>query len=211
MQLLDDLRREHERIDAVIGAMRTWADRLTLGQAPLADRDAFVTFFSLYVGEFHHEREEELLFPALTRQADLPSSRGPIAVLFEDHRRMADLLVAIASTSDPALLRALATEYSHALWLHIDVESSILFPESEHQLRRNGVRELRSRATSPAEEEAAGLGDCLIARYPPMEPDIIRGDGCVMCHAYGDTCRGLEREWWNEWEWDAMSEQVAAT
>lgn len=31
MQILDDLRREHDRIDAVLGALRTWADRLRDG------------------------------------------------------------------------------------------------------------------------------------------------------------------------------------
>ena len=211
MQLLDDLRREHDRIDAVLGALRTWADRLRDGKAPLADRDAFVTFFSVYAGAFHHEREEEVLFPALTRDADLPSGRGPIAVLLDDHRRMETLLRGIAGSSDPSAMAALAMAYSHALWMHIDVENSVFFPESEHQLRRNGVRELQSRPATAAEADAASTGEALIARYPPMEPDAIRGEGCVMCHAYGDTCRGLEREWWNEWEWDEISERVAAS
>lgn len=211
MQLLDDLRHEHERIDAVLGSLRTWAHRHACGEAPLSDRDSFVTFFSVYAGTFHHEREEEVLLPALSRDAGLASERGPIAVILGDHRRMGEVLERIGKSTDPAELRGLCVEYSHALWLHIDMENSVLFPESEHQLRRNGVYELESRPTTPAEQSAASLGDALIARYPPMTPDAIRGDGCVMCHAYGDTCRGLEREWWNEWEWDEMTEHVAAS
>jgi hemerythrin-like domain-containing protein len=211
MQLLDDLRREHERIDTVLGALRTWADRFAAGEAPLSDRDAFMTFFSIYAGSFHHEREEVLLLPALARSAELPSDRGPIAVILQDHRDMAKLLREIATTDDPIALQDLTLRYSHALWQHIDVENSILFPESEDRLRRNGVRELDARAMTSDEHAAAAVGDTLIARYPPMEPDVTRGDGCVMCHAYGDTCRGLEREWWNEWEWEEMSEHVAAS
>ena len=211
MQLLDDLRTEHDRIDAVLGALRTWADRHANGEAPLWDREAFVTFFSVYAGAFHHEREEELLFPALVRDAALPAQQGPIAVLLADHRRMEELLQTIARTDDPAALQTLAVEYSHALWMHIDVENSVLFPEGEHQLRRNGVQAIDSRVPTAAEEDAASLGNTLIARYPPIQPDAIRGDGCVMCHAYGDSCRGLEREWWNEWDWDEMSERVAAS
>jgi hemerythrin-like domain-containing protein len=211
MQLLDDLRREHERIDAVVGALRTWALRLRSGQASIDDRQSFLTFFTLYAGTWHHEREEELLFPALGSEAALPVERGPVAVLLEDHRRMAAILRRLADSGEPEAIHQAAVEYSHALWLHIDVENSVLFPESEHQLRRNGVRELASRSATSAENDAASLGDTLIARHPPMQPDIVRGDGCVMCHAYGDGCRGLEREWWNEWEWEEMSEHVAAS
>jgi hemerythrin-like domain-containing protein len=211
MQLLDDLRAEHERIDAVLGSMRTWAGRLVRGEAPLIHRDSFVTFFSVYAGTFHHEREEELLFPALAGEAGLPADRGPLAVLLDDHHRMAELLRQIAGSADPAALDALATAYSHALWLHIDAENSVLFPESERQLRRSGVHELPSRPPDSREAAAAALGDALVALYSPMTPDAIRGDGCVMCHAYGDSCRGLEREWWNEWEWDELSEHVAAS
>lgn len=31
---------------------------------------------------------------------------------------------------------------------------------------------------------------------------------CVMCPAYGVNCRGLELEWWNEWEWDEFEERM---
>jgi len=37
----------------------------------------------------------------------------------------------------------------------------------------------------------------------PLEDDaLVRGDGCFMCRAYGETCNGLEAEWWTELEWD---------
>lgn len=211
MQLLDDLQREHIRIERVLGAFRTWADRLVAGQAPIGELDSFLAFFQLYAGAFHHEREEEILFPALTGEAQLPGGRGPLAVLLEDHERMAKILERMRATIDSAALCALVRDYSHALWAHIDVENSVLFPESENQLRRNGVLELTGRGESDAERELAALGDTLAERYPPQPPDAIRGDGCVMCHAYGDSCRGLEREWWNDWEWEEMAEHVAAS
>jgi len=211
MQLLDDLQREHERIERVLGAFRTWADRFVSGQAPHGDLDSFLAFFQLYAGAFHHEREEEILFPALTGEAQLPGDRGPLAVLLDDHARMAELLVAMRAASDPAAICTLVRDYSHALWAHIDVENSVLFPESENQLRRNGILELTGRGETDSERELGHLGDLLAERYPPAYPDAIRGDGCVMCHAYGDGCRGLEREWWNEWEWEEMAEHVAAS
>lgn len=211
MQLLDDLQREHERIERVLGSFRTWAVRFLSGEVPLDDRALFLDFFELYAGAFHHEREEEILVPALVGEAQLPGDRGPLGVLHDDHARMAAMLVQIRATADAQRLHDLVRDYSHALWAHIDMENSVLFPESENQLRRNGVHELTGRRETSAELVLAGIGDALIERYPPITPDSIRGDGCVMCHAYGDTCRGLEREWWNEWEWEEMAEHVAAS
>jgi hemerythrin-like domain-containing protein len=211
MQLLEDLQIEHERIERVLGALRTFADRLLRGEAPLADLERFATFFRVYAGAFHHEREEEILFPALGSSAALPLDRGPVAVLLDDHHQMARTLERLWAATDPAEIEKLAIRYSHALWQHIDVENMIFFPECESQLRRNGVPELEGRRATQEEVAAALVGDSLAAAYPPMEPDAIRGDGCVMCHAYGETCRGLEREWWNEWAWEELDGHVAAS
>jgi len=211
MLLIDALRGEHERIDAAVGALRTWASRHRAGEAPLSDLAAFLFFFETYAGAFHHEREEQVLFPSLTHEAQIPGDRGPLAVLLDDHERMAAMLARMKTTNDREQLHAIAVEYSHALWSHIDVENSVLFEEAERQLRRAGVRELPARDLTAGEDTAASVGDALIARYPPMQPDNVRGEGCVVCHAYGTTCRGLEREWWNEWEWEEMSEHVAAS
>jgi hemerythrin-like domain-containing protein len=211
MELFDDLRHEHERIDAVLGALASWAERLVRGEAPLSDRDRFLRFLTVYAGAFHHEREEAILFPALNREADLPLDRGPILVLLEDHERMGAILRRLGSTEDPTTLHSLATAYTHALWQHIDIENSVFFPESEAQLRRAGVRAMGGRETSEEEREAMRIGEELVARYPSIRSEAIRGDGCVMCHAYGDTCSGMEREWWNAWEWEELAEHVAAS
>ena len=31
---------------------------------------------------------------------------------------------------------------------------------------------------------------------------LTRGDGCFMCRAHGETCDGLEAEWWTDTEWE---------
>jgi hypothetical protein len=99
---------------------------------------------------------------------------------------------------EPAALR-----YTEELWHHIDAENSVLFPESAQRLRRHAVAELPTREPTAAEEAARTAGEALVAAYPPVpEPDVLRGDGCVVCPAYERSCRGLEREWWNEWEWE---------
>ena len=47
---------------------------------------------------------------------------------------------------------------------------------------------------------------------PPLDDVTIpRGDGCVCCPAFTGACRGLEQEWWNEWEWEELENHVAAS
>lgn len=195
MQFLDELRAEHETIERVALSL------LTFARQPRHSEDivAFVHFFRTYAGGWHHEREEQLLFPALEHEASLPADRGPIAVLLDDHATMSLLLDHLGSPG-------VAVRYAQKLLQHIDAENSVLFPESELRLPRAGVHEIASREPSDGELAAFALANDLTRRYPPVnDPSIVRGDGCALCHAYGDTCRGLEREWWNEWEWESLT------
>ena len=217
MQLIDDLRAEHDLIEQVAGSLRTYVDRRARGEGDLRDGERFMRFFRLFAGDFHHAKEEDTLFPALREKADLPE-RGPIAVLTAEHRRMAGVLDALgALIGEPVLdagaakkLNALAIEYAHGLWHHIDAENSVLFPESEGRLLKKGVRELPSREMTAAERAARADGEALMLRYPPSpDPTIVRGEGCVSCRAFADSCRGLEREWWNEWEWEEFEDHLS--
>ena len=58
--------------------------------------------------------------------------------------------------------------------------------------------DLRPDAEETAAREAM---EGLLAKHPPLEIlDLIRGEGCVSCEAYGEGCEGMEREWWTELE-----------
>ena len=209
MKLLDELRREHDLIERVLGSLRTYAAR---HDAPSEDGLALLDFLGTYA-RWHHEREEGVLFPALVGEAMIPSDRGPLAVIHDDHEALAVQLAAMrAALADRSEFERLAASYARMLWAHIDVENSVLFPESEEQLRRNGVRELASPELPTEIAGAAAAGEALTLRYPPTDdPDAIRGEGCVVCSAYGTTCRGLEREWWNDWQWEELEDHVAAS
>jgi len=214
MQLIDELRAEHDVIDQVAGAFLTYAATSARAR-PSSDGSAFLRFFRVYAGQFHHAREEDTLFVALRDRAGLPADRGPIATMAADHARMAGLLDAAAAgleggDASEAGFRESATAYVHALWHHIDAENSVLFPECGPRLRRNGVMELPSRPMAPDEHDAMSAGQALVARYPASaHPDVMRGDGCIMCPAFAVTCRGLELEWWNEWEWDEFEDRMS--
>lgn len=217
MRLLDELAAEHELIDAVVGSLRTYVAARVAGAADGTDGPRFMRFLQLYAGHFHHAREEDTLFVALKDRAELPED-GPIAVLRNDHRVTAGLLERIApllarqtlSAGEAAELNALAVQYSRVLWHHIDAENSVLFPESEARLRKQGVLELPSRAMTPEESAAMTDGRALVSEYPPqMDKVIVRGDGCVCCPALVDNCPGLERAWWSPAEWDELEDHLA--
>ncbi|MGZ6142846.1 MAG: hemerythrin domain-containing protein [Myxococcales bacterium] len=199
MQLLEQLRAEHVLIERLVGSLRTFASSPS---PDAADAAAFLRFFRLYAGRFHHAREEDVLFPALVA-TEVPGDRGPLKVLLDAHRAMALLLEAM----EPAITAELAERYGRALLHHIDAENSVLFPESE--IRMRGRPELPSRAPDAEEGAARAEGERLLKKYPPSEfAGILRGEGCVACGAYGETCDGIEREWWSELEWEDALERM---
>jgi hemerythrin-like domain-containing protein len=219
MKLIDDLRQEHELIEQVLGSFRAFVTARLAGQGEPADGPRFMTFFRRYAGDFHHDKEEAVLFETLARRAELPADRGPLAALAGEHRRMGSLLDAmvdlvgspLAGAGEHEHLEALAVDYSRSLWRHMDAENSVLFPEGQERLRRFHVQELHSRPMTPEENSARETGLVLVAQYPPqLDPEVHRGDGCVVCPCYGTTCDGLEAEWWTDLEWDDMWERMSS-
>ena len=216
MGLIDQLRAEHDLIEDVAGALRSFARaRLRVEGSP-ADGAEFLRFFRLYAGAFHHEREEGVLFVALQRELELPGDRGPLAALTADHRELAGLLDQLeASIADEPAARgafhAAALEYSERLWRHIDAENSVLLPEAAARLARRGpAAALPMLEMTREQREARAAGERLLASHPPVPERVLRGDGCVACPAYGRNCDGLEREWWNSWEWEEFEDHLAS-
>jgi hemerythrin-like domain-containing protein len=217
MKLIEDLQKEHELIEQVVGSLRTFVTAHLAGQGDPADGARFLTFFRLFAGDFHHDKEETVLFRALSEKAELPADHGPLAALAGEHRRMGGLLDAmevllgapLQELEERQRLQALAVDYSHALWRHIDAENSVLFPEGQQRLRRFHVLELPSRPMTGEEASAREAGLALVALYPPLfDPEVHRGDGCIACPSYGTTCEGLEHEWWTDLEWEDMRERM---
>jgi hemerythrin-like domain-containing protein len=211
MKLIDTFQDEHALIDQVLGSFRTYVEGLVAGTADPDDGKRFAAFFTEFAGHFHHDREERVLFEALVTDAELPRDRGPVHALLREHAEMEEWLRELTpflqqrpqSEDDRFRLRALATRYSRALWRHIDAENSVLYPEGAERLGRCGIRQLPDRPMKEAEATAREDGSVLLVRYRPMEDDALaRGDGCFMCRAHGETCGGLEAEWWTELEWE---------
>lgn len=202
MRLLDELSDEHRLVDRVAGSLIRFSECAAAGETSTRDVADFVRFFRVFVAGFHHEREEETLFSALVERAEVPADRGPLPAIAADHRTAAALVDELERVSaDPERAAVVARRLAHHLWEHVDKEDSVLLPESADRLRRNGVVRLAGREPTADEDDARRLGGLLSERFPPLDdPEIVRGDGCIACSAFGHTCGGIEKEWWNTWE-----------
>jgi hemerythrin-like domain-containing protein len=202
LQLIEELVEEHRLVDSVAGALFRCAEGAAAGAGAPEDVADFVQFFRIFVTGYHHQREEAFLFRALAEHAEVPADRGPLLAIAADHEAAAALVdeleaAAVSGKETSGVARSLARH----LWEHVDKENSVLLPESEHRLLRHGVNRLRGRPPNAEEETARALGERLCERFPPMEdPKMVRGDGCVACSAFTETCHGIEMEWWNRWD-----------
>ncbi len=202
MRLLDEFAEEHQLVDRASGSLVRFAEQALRSATTPQDVVDFVRFLRVYVGGYHHEREEQVLFPALVDRAEVPADRGPLPVMLADHRESSNLVDQLeAAAADPVAAAGVARRLAHHLWEHADKEDSVLLPESRQRLIRGGVVDLEGRPPTPEEEAARELGEQLTVRFPPLDDhEAIRGDGCVACSAFAVTCGGIEKEWWNDWE-----------
>ena len=202
MRLFDEFRAEHLLVDQVAGSLIRYAELTARGETSLQDAADFVHFFRVFVAGYHHDREEQTLFPALVERAEVPADRGPLPAIEADHRTAAALVDEFEEAGGSQKKTAdVARRLAHHLWEHVDKEDSVLLPESRERLRRNGVTRLEGRELTAEEAAARGLGEQLTERFPPLDdPEVVRGDGCVACSAFGETCGGIETEWWTTWE-----------
>lgn len=199
--IIGQLIAEHEVVEKAVGSLYRWANE-GQGTDPGA-REAYVAFFRVWAKGFHHHQEEAILFPALIEHVEIPSDRGPLKILTDEHEREVELVDQLESADQGEATLAAARELAHLLWMHIDKENSVILPEAGERLVRSGIGSLVGLTEGPAEIEAREAAERLAARWPPMEDDdLYRGDGCMACTAYGETCGGIEKEWWNTWEWE---------
>jgi hemerythrin-like domain-containing protein len=200
MELIQAIVRDHRLIEGVAGSLAAWARRGADHPGAAADLADIVRFLEIFVHE-HHHRREEVLFQALVEHAEVPGHRGPIAILTREHRTSKTRIDELASTQPSAVSADAVEALASELLQHLDKEESVLLPEAERRLIDGGIRELDGGPVSDEVNAAVELGRAIIGRLPPIDPpDLIRGDGCIVCPAFGDRCSGIETEWWSDWE-----------
>jgi hemerythrin-like domain-containing protein len=143
MQAIEELKKEHERIMQMLLILEAVAGRLERGEpVPADDLEGIVEFLAVFADLCHHGKEEKHLFPALEK-AGLPPESHPVEILLAEHRKGRELIGAMKRglsrimAGDAEGGRAFAeaaSRYMDLLELHIEKESSVLFPLAEARL-----------------------------------------------------------------------------
>jgi hemerythrin-like domain-containing protein len=92
-----------------------------------------LNFFSVYADEYHHLKEEEILFPAIGKKNEMLSG-GIIQELIEHHENFRLLIKQIQTALDTkefAAAQELLETYISILKDHIAVENDELFPMAD--------------------------------------------------------------------------------
>lgn len=137
------LREEHGRIMKMLAVLqRFFATLADLKEVEAQDLGALMEFFEIYVDRYHHGKEEQLVFPALSR-AQTTKIDSLISSLIDDHRqaRMGMELLKFNVVTLPSYGEAdrnefceRAENYVDLLRRHIRKENSELLPLIEERL-----------------------------------------------------------------------------
>lgn len=93
----------------------------------------FIEFFRNYTDKYHHQKEEEILFPEMSKRNELLED-GVIKEMFENHEDFREMMRNIESEIDNNNVDSaykLFNEYSEALKDHIAVEDDEVFQMAE--------------------------------------------------------------------------------
>ncbi|MFZ0944559.1 MAG: hemerythrin domain-containing protein [Syntrophobacteraceae bacterium] len=139
----DALREEHGAIMKMLATLHRFiAEVADLKEADTKDLKALIEFFEIYVDRCHHGKEEQVLFPALSRvrTAGIDSL---INSLMEDHREARTIMEQIESNAvtlhscseaDRYEFRERVDRYVDLVRKHIRKENSELLPLIEERL-----------------------------------------------------------------------------
>jgi hemerythrin-like domain-containing protein len=145
----DRLKQDHVLILSALDALGCMVAKLQKGEAvPAEDATAIVDFFRTWADKYHHEKEEQVFFPALC-SAGLPQNGGPVGVMLMEHEQMRAMVGAIRDAA-PVIDRKEArdefvragAQYVAALQSHIHKENEILFMMAERMLPGHEDREI---------------------------------------------------------------------
>ncbi len=144
MQPIKDLKMEHDAVQLSLRILDKICQKIEQSGEiiDLQHIDQLLEFFKVFVDKCHHEKEEELLFPAL-ENVGVSREGGPIEVLLHEHQQgreyvqnMNAVLVQYKKGDWTAVDEFVKTAkgYINLLNQHIDKENSVLFPLAETHL-----------------------------------------------------------------------------
>ena len=173
---------EHQHILKVLSALRAQCDRVEAGAAP--DREFFLKalgFIRNYADKFHHAKEEDILFPALSSPG-VEMHCDPREQMLHEHelgRGFVRGMDAALKEGRPVELVENARNYCGLLEQHIYKEDNILYPMAEEALGPARSAELKKRfAAVDAKFAASVKGSALISCQRTMPSLSISKTAC---------------------------------
>lgn len=173
---------EHERIISFLNILFR-AVRMERGGKLLGSEfwEGAISFIREFSDDYHHAKEEKLLFPAYCRRG-MSDDHGPVAVMLRDHdhfRRCIGIIEESLSHGDDGNISRWQAcgDFIESLRFHIHKENNILYPMGEDILTNEDEKELLiafdaaddARGGAAREEEfsrlAASLEERLLAAY----------------------------------------------
>jgi hemerythrin-like domain-containing protein len=176
---------EHRQIEPVLDAFDAWGVELESSiEDGRAETGRFVEVLGSFVNDWHHHREEGILFQMLDQACPL-HERGPVASTLAEHGLLRGHLAALAALvqspepwTQAQRLEAIEAAASYTTLLRRDIatEESVLFPMADELLGIDANRELRSRfeVTAPPAgmtfDHLHRLSSSLLFLHPPHSP-----------------------------------------
>lgn len=158
---ITDLKNDHRLIEAVLASLEA---RLSAGGAfPVEFVEQALSFLVEYADRYHHHKEEEVLFPALSERG-VPCEGGPIGMMLYEHTVGRRLLSGIRDNLEAArrgdeqattAIRTFAAQYTELLRGHIWKEDNVLFAMAQRVLDTPTAQVLLTRFA----EERAKMAD----------------------------------------------------
>jgi hemerythrin-like domain-containing protein len=175
------LREEHAVIVRVLDGLEGVLARIEAGgdADPTLLEDA-VHFIRGFADRCHHEKEEEMLFPAL-EAAGIPVEGGPVGVMLAEHqegreyvRGLAEGVADLATSPDRGRRGILDNgwAYIQLLRAHIMKENEILFPLADRAISPDAMHGL----THAFEDAQTRFGEATLAGFLAVA-DKIEAEG----------------------------------
>jgi len=177
------LHQEHELIAQVLAAVEPLSARLRRGdQVVLPTISGALDFFAAFVGRSHDAKEEQGLFPVLSRCGADAALLAALGAEHEEGRRLLAMLRPAAAHGLDAEAIDLLAAYASLLGRHVANENTTLFPLADRILSTAAEARVR-RAFDRVEKRALGPGgrDVLLA---------LAGAVTHACRALGANGKG---------------------
>lgn len=155
MNAIDILSNEHRLIERTLDAILVWSDEVRRGKphGDNAELRRFVTFLREFVDDWHHAKEEQILF-ATMKAHGISGPHGPCGIMLHEHDQGRALISALDcfarqaepwSDDDRDAVAEAAITYAALMRQHILKEDTILYPMAAARLPADTWAELAQR------------------------------------------------------------------